>query len=64
MAVALAACGDPDQAASEPAASPLAELMGWDQQYNEVEGRAQQLEQEEAVAACMREEGFEYTPVD
>ncbi len=57
-------CGDPDAAPSEPTASPLAELMGWDQEYNEVEGRAQQLEQEEAVAACMREEGFEYTPVD
>lgn len=64
VGAALAGCGDPDQAASEPAASPLAELMGWDQQYNEVEGRAQQLQQEEAVAACMREEGFEYTPVD
>ena len=62
--VVVVGCGDPDAVSSEPTASPLAELMGWDQQYNEVEARAQQLEQEEVVATCMREEGFEYTPVD
>jgi hypothetical protein len=66
--VVVVGCGDPDIASGNPTddqpVSPLAELMGWDQQYNEVEARAQQLEQEEAVAACMREEGFEYTPVD
>lgn len=40
--VVVVGCGDPDAVSSEPTASPLAELMGWDQQYNEVEARAQQ----------------------
>lgn len=53
------ACGDPD-AASE--ASPLEAIYG--ETLSPAEQRAKQLEQEEAVAQCMRDEGWEYTPVD
>ena len=42
--------------------SPLAALMGWE--YNPVEDRRKQLEVEERTATCMRDEGFEYQPVD
>lgn len=53
------ACGDPDAASD---ASPLASIYG--ETLSPAEQRAQQLEQEEAVAQCMRDEGWEYTPVD
>ena len=43
--------------------SPLAELMGWQSDSPE-ESRRKQLQVEELTAACMREEGWEYTPVD
>jgi hypothetical protein len=58
-AVVLTACGDPDAADD---ASPLEALFGTN--MSPAEQRAQQLEQEEVVATCMREAGFEYTPVD
>ena len=53
------ACGDPE-AASE--ASPLAAIYG--EPLSPAEQRAQQLAIEEAVAQCMKDEGWEYTPVD
>jgi hypothetical protein len=43
--------------------SPLAELMGWQGESPE-ESRRKQLEVEDLVATCMREEGWEYIPVD
>ena len=42
---------------------PLAELMGWQGESPE-ESRRKQLEVEDLVATCMREEGWEYIPVD
>lgn len=62
-ATLLVACGaaDDDDAA---AVDPLAELFGWDASESPAEQRAQQLAVEEAVAVCMRAEGFEYNPVD
>jgi len=43
--------------------SPLGELMGWSNESPE-ESRRKQLQVEQLVAECMREEGWEYTPVD
>ncbi len=61
----LAACGAEGSGseATEPV-DALAELMGWDIQESPAEQRALQLQSEEAVQACMRAEGFEYTPID
>src|SRR5215216_4106318 len=57
LAAALPACGDPQQ---ESNASPLAAMFG--EPESEAEMRAKQLQQEEAVAGCMKAEGWEYTP--
>lgn len=57
--LALAACGDPDAEAQE---SPLQELFGANQSPAEM--RAKDLAFQESVAQCMRDEGWEYTPVD
>ena len=56
--------GDGDGEDGDPSAadSPLAALMGWE--HNPVEDRRKQLEVEERTAVCMRNEGFEYQPVD
>lgn len=68
-AFALAACGggsdDPGGAGgpTETTLSPIAALMGWEQPSEEEMNR-RQLQVEEMTAACMREEGWEYTPVD
>ena len=59
LAMSAAACGDPE---AESAASPLNEL--WGEPESQAEMRAKQLAQEEAVATCMKAEGWEYTPVD
>ena len=62
--VALTACGGGgDGGNSDATASPLADLMGWSD-FDPVESRRQELAVEEAVVACMREEGFEYQPQD
>lgn len=53
------ACGDPDTADQ---ASPLQAIYG--EPLSPAEQRAQQLAIEEAVAQCMKDEGWEYTPVD
>jgi hypothetical protein len=66
----LAACGGGDSAASDeaegnpndPRNSPLAQLFG--SGTSSADQRAQQLEIEQQVAQCMRDEGFEYEPVD
>ena len=66
-AAGLSACGS--SAGDQPAAStgttvgPLAELMGWSSDSPE-ESRRKQLQVEDLVAECMREEGWEYIPVD
>ena len=63
----LAGCGSGSGASDNESAddtSPLAELFGWNLDTSPAEQRAQQLAVEEAVATCMRAEGFEYTPVD
>lgn len=69
VAVVAAGCGASSDDANSAesggvAASPLAELLGWNTDRSPAEDRAKQLEVEEAVAACMRAEGFEYVPVD
>lgn len=42
---------------------PIAQLFGWGD-YDEAESNRQQLESEQVTADCMREEGFEYFPID
>lgn len=50
--------------------SPLGEFLGWDTSVDfssddaQAEEAEKQRQVEELTAACMREEGFEYTPVD
>lgn len=51
--------GDSD---SDSGSSPLAEWLGYS--GDPVAQREQDLKIEEAIAKCMREEGFEYQPVD
>lgn len=61
----LAACGSSSGEGGGSAAdedSPLDVLFGGND--SSAEARAKQLEQEEAVALCMKESGWEYTPVD
>ena len=54
--------GGDDGDGDDGSASPLGELLGW--VSDPVEQRRQELAIEEAVAACMRQKGWEYTPVD
>lgn len=71
-ALVLAACGstpegsgDEDTTASARDMGPLAEYMGWadfDQEAGEDDWQQKQVEQ--LTATCMKEEGFEYKPVD
>jgi hypothetical protein len=58
-----AASGDESDGAPTTTISPLGELMGWTNDSPE-ESRRKQLAVEQLVAECMREEGWEYTPVD
>ncbi len=61
----LAGCGSSANERSggdEEEESPLTAIFGGNQ--SEAEMRAQQLRLEELVAACMQEQGWEYTPVD
>jgi hypothetical protein len=57
--VALSGCGSDE---AEATSSPFEALFG--EPESPAESRAKQLEQEEIVAQCMREQGWEYTPVD
>jgi hypothetical protein len=66
----LAGCGAGDDSAdgsdddsANPFDSPLGDLMGWQNESPE-ESRRKQLEVEDLVAVCMREQGWEYIPVD
>jgi len=64
--LALAACGGGDDGggdADEDGMGPLAELMGWGV-TEPAEQRRLELEREQAIAECMRAEGWEYEPVD
>jgi hypothetical protein len=66
IVVGLSSCGDASTDETESTGttiSPLAELMGWQNDSPE-EARRKQLQVEELTAECMREEGWEYTPVD
>jgi hypothetical protein len=63
--VTLSACGGGggDGADDDGGMGPLAELMGWGAQ-EPAEQRRLELESEQAIAECMRAEGWEYEPVD
>lgn len=56
--------GSDDDAQPEAWVSPLAELMGWEWSEPSDDDLSKERQVEELVAACMREEGFEYTPRD
>jgi hypothetical protein len=71
VVLALTGCSGSDDAAAEAESeSPLAEYLdavyGGDLSPEEQERQfaEQQAQQEELVAACMQEQGFEYTPAD
>lgn len=59
-ALVLTSCGD--KSTEEADVSPLAAIFGGVE--SPAESRRKQLEQEELVAQCMKEAGWEYTPVD
>ena len=63
-ALLVAGCGEGDGAGEE--AETLESFLGFDGDPAEMQAQAeaQQREMEEAVAACMAEEGFEYVPQD
>ena len=65
----LASCGasggadEGSSGAPTTTISPLGQLMGWTNDSPE-ESRRKQLQVEQLVSECMREEGWEYTPID
>lgn len=63
----MAGCGSgssgPSQAELlDPMNSPMAKLLGYD--ISPADQKVKQLETEQAVADCMKDEGWEYKPVD
>ncbi|TFB77323.1 hypothetical protein E3O06_00785 [Cryobacterium glaciale] len=66
LSLTLAGCsGDKTAAKLDPAESPLSKYMSsMYGDYDEDSMTAQQNEQEELVATCMADEGFDYVPVD
>ena len=65
--VSVSACGGGSSGPSEadlldPTKSPLAKVLGYD--ISMADQKVQQLEVEQAVAGCMKAEGWEYKPVD
>jgi hypothetical protein len=66
LSLTLAGCGGGNAGAEfDPAKSPLTKYMSvMNQDYDEDSMLAQQNEQEEVVATCMADEGFDYIPVD
>lgn len=58
-AMLLGGCGDSGSASD---ASPLQAI--WGEPESPAESRAKQLQHEEIVAQCMKDEGWEYHPVD
>ncbi len=79
-ALLVGACGSSDVTSTDGGAeagddtefvyeSPLGEFLGWSNaNFDEDAAQAQYAEQErqvqEAIATCMREQGFEYLPID
>ena len=63
-ALLVAGCGDGNGDVGEP--QTLESFLGFDGDAAEMQAQAeaQQREMEEAIAACMAEEGFEYVPRD
>ena len=65
LALLAAACGSPD---TTEAGSPLAEFLGQDlfgaDGFDEAAFAEEQRQREEAIAACMADQGFEYIPRD
>lgn len=64
-----AACGSDGESTEAGAASPIAEFLGQEDFFNNDEdSQARLAERERArqedIAACMKEQGFDYTPVD
>ncbi len=73
MAMVIAACGSEETEAasgSDGPSSPLAEFLGeedyfsLDEEAGQAAFVAEERERQELIATCMREQGFEYTPVD
>ncbi|SEM68355.1 hypothetical protein E3O25_15105 [Cryobacterium sp. TMT1-3] len=66
LSLTLAGCGGDTAAAKlDPAESPLSKYMSsMYGDYDEDSMIAQQNEQEELIATCMADEGFDYVPVD
>lgn len=63
LVLAAGCSGDSDASSSSGANSgPLAELLGYDQ--SPAEGRAMELQTQQAIAECMKAEGWEYQAVD
>ena len=66
LVLALAACSGSSEPTDEE--TPVGALDAYFEQiygdYDEDSANAQMMEVEEIVAACMSEQGFEYTPVD
>ena len=62
--LAVAGCGGSDSSGAVPdGPGPVSELLGFEME-EPAELRRKELAMEEAVAECMRAEGWEYTPVD
>lgn len=69
MAVILAGCGSDESTETAAVESPIAEFLGQDDFLTDPDAaEAQFIEQErerqEIIAECMKEQGFEYVPVD
>ena len=66
LSLTLAGCSSDTAAAKlDPAESPLTKYMSvMNEGFDEDSMLAQQNEQEELVATCMADEGFDYVPVD
>ncbi|MDJ0338520.1 hypothetical protein [Cryobacterium sp. PH31-O1] len=66
LSLSLAGCSaEKADTKLDPAESPLAKYMAATyQDYDEDSAMAMQNEQEEIVATCMADEGFDYVPVD
>jgi hypothetical protein len=69
LSLGVAACGsDGEETAATEVNSPISEFLGFDDSGNPEANEARFIEEErarqEVIAECMREQGFEYSPVD
>lgn len=69
LTLGAAACGSQDGETEAGAPSPIAEFLGQDDYFgDDAESQAkwaeQEREREDKIAACMKEQGFEYIPRD